>query len=418
MGWQRAPATNFTKQKISFPTLNIREPGYLFVYLSYEDNANVPVYFDDMKITHTKTNVIQYNEYYPFGLQAATSWTREDSKNNFLYNAGSELNTTSGWYETFFRGFDPTLGRFMQVDPLAEQNANLSGYNYGNNNPIFFNDPLGDKVYYDNGEMIGSPEWFRQQTDQVAAYAQAVAFFQNWAIGIRNLSGGGGGNSGSSQMVSGFSTSNPDEIAKIIDSFLRNDGQLKFGRNEQGYSGLWVDYALPASESSGGVGSVFMKFGTERTQQQQNWDLDNNGKLSLEEANNWYRTGNGVAISVNLNSIDFSNVYVSDVSKNNGFVNLFVLQGTVSQRFFDAGGSVYGTIRLEIVDGLTVKTPDGYFDIYDFDVPHPFSLNPATLVRNIGTWWGEASAGEGRPFNIRFVGTALLGGYERPQTTK
>lgn len=81
------------------------------------------MYFDDFKVTHTKTNVIQYNEYYPFGLQTANSWTRENASNNYLYNGGSELNANSGWYETFFRSYDAALGRFLQVDPLAHMSG-------------------------------------------------------------------------------------------------------------------------------------------------------------------------------------------------------------------------------------------------------------------------------------------------------
>jgi hypothetical protein len=89
---------------VSISQLTISEPGYVFVYLSYEHTSNSYVYFDDFKVKHTKTNVVQYNEYYPFGLQATTSWTRDSNKNNYLYNAGSELNPQTGWYETFFRG--------------------------------------------------------------------------------------------------------------------------------------------------------------------------------------------------------------------------------------------------------------------------------------------------------------------------
>ena len=96
-------------------------------------------------MTHTKTNIIQSNEYYPFGLQTSRSWTRENNKNNFLYNEGSELNTSSGWYETFFRGYDPALGRFMQIDPLATASASWSSYHYGKNDPVNFNDPQGDR---------------------------------------------------------------------------------------------------------------------------------------------------------------------------------------------------------------------------------------------------------------------------------
>ncbi len=144
MGWQAVPTTaNGTRQKIMFTPRNIKEPGYMYVYLSYEGDGTNWVYFDDLKITHTKSNVVQYNEYYPFGLQTGNSWTRENSSNNFLYNAGSELNQTTGLYETAFRGYDAALGRFMQVDPLATKFASYSAYHYAGNNPVMLNDPTG-----------------------------------------------------------------------------------------------------------------------------------------------------------------------------------------------------------------------------------------------------------------------------------
>lgn len=142
-GFTAVPDANFAKQNVSVPTVNISEAGYIFIYLSYEGQSNNWIYFDDFKVTHTKTNVIQYNEYYPFGLQASTSWTRENNRNDYLYNQGNELNQNSGWYETFFRGYDPTLGRFLQVDPLATMYASYSGYNYALNDPVLMNDPAG-----------------------------------------------------------------------------------------------------------------------------------------------------------------------------------------------------------------------------------------------------------------------------------
>jgi RHS repeat-associated protein len=164
MGWQLAPATTFTKQKLSFSTLNIKQPGYLFVYLSYDNDSNNWVYFDDFKITHTPTNVLQYNEYYPFGLQTENSWTREGSNNAFLYNAGSEMNENSGWYETFYRDYDPILGRFNQADPLANASSSLTPYGYGFNDPVFYNDPMGDyppgTCCYSGGGGSGSGQYF------------------------------------------------------------------------------------------------------------------------------------------------------------------------------------------------------------------------------------------------------------------
>jgi RHS repeat-associated protein len=143
MGWQLAPATTFTKQKIQFSTLKIKEAGFLFTYLSYDDESNNWVFFDDFKVTHTKTNVLQYNEYYPFGLKTNSSWTRENSKNNILYNDASELNELTSFYDLAFRNYDPTIGRFLQVDPLAIMTESFSPYQYSRNNPISYNDPLG-----------------------------------------------------------------------------------------------------------------------------------------------------------------------------------------------------------------------------------------------------------------------------------
>jgi len=142
-GWKQALPIPFSKQQLEFNTLNITEPGFVYVYLSYEGESNQFVYFDDLKVTHTPTNLVQYNEYYPYGLQASASWTREGDKNNYLYNQGTELNSSTGWYETGFRGYDAALGRFMQVDPLTTMEHWRSSFAYAGNNPIVFNDPSG-----------------------------------------------------------------------------------------------------------------------------------------------------------------------------------------------------------------------------------------------------------------------------------
>lgn len=120
----------------------IKEQGIVFMYVS--NNSPVNVYFDDVIMNHSATKVIQYNEYYPFGLQTANSWTRENASNQYLYNGGNELNENSGWYETFFREYDAAIGRFMQVDPLASSFGSHSPYHYAYNNPMLYNDVLGD----------------------------------------------------------------------------------------------------------------------------------------------------------------------------------------------------------------------------------------------------------------------------------
>ena len=150
MGWTRVPATPLVKHTLTLADINIKEPGYIFVYLSYESLSNNFVYFDDMKLTHTRSKVIQYNEYYPFGMNTANSWTRENNTgNNFLANSGTELNTTSNLYDLDYRQYDPVLGRLNGIDPMATKYASLSPYNFSFNDPVHFSDPSGADPYMD-----------------------------------------------------------------------------------------------------------------------------------------------------------------------------------------------------------------------------------------------------------------------------
>jgi RHS repeat-associated protein len=124
--------------------VNIKEPGYVFIYVSNEGAVQQDIYFDDITISHTKSPVIQIDDYYPFGL-TFNSYQRENSvANQYLYNGKEkqdELNLS--WLDYGFRMYDPAIARWMVIDPLAEKFKSWSPYSYAFNNPVRFTDFMG-----------------------------------------------------------------------------------------------------------------------------------------------------------------------------------------------------------------------------------------------------------------------------------
>jgi RHS repeat-associated protein len=104
---------------------------------------------------------LQQNHYYPFGMlipSLSTTNTLGALKDNrYLYN-GKEFNDDFGldWYDYGARFYDPQIGRWHSVDPLAEDYIAWSPYNYVMNNPLRYIDPDGMRVWPGEGLLMAN----------------------------------------------------------------------------------------------------------------------------------------------------------------------------------------------------------------------------------------------------------------------
>ncbi|WP_282086929.1 N-acetylmuramoyl-L-alanine amidase [Aquimarina algiphila] len=121
--------------------------SYRYVY-QFKDHL------DNVRLSYTKNDtgnvkIIEENNYYPFGLTHKgynnTVSSLGNSTAQLLKFGGKEEQNELGlgWIDITARNYDPALGRWMNIDPLAEMMRRHSPYNYAFDNPVFFQDPDG-----------------------------------------------------------------------------------------------------------------------------------------------------------------------------------------------------------------------------------------------------------------------------------
>jgi RHS repeat-associated protein len=191
--------------------------------------------------------------------------------NNYLYNGGSEYNGTNAWYETFYRGYDPALGRFMQVDPLGGKYGGLTPYNFAFNSPVVYNDPRGDEGY---GTVAS------ERIANLVAMGYAVFFDQgnigSWGVfqqGQQSLANGGG-YYGRQDAAIDRANNGPPIVNLLRSLFYGSESGTTIEHNKYGKLGYWIDYSetnlegvligskftLVSVETQGGILDVTDKF--------------------------------------------------------------------------------------------------------------------------------------------------------------
>lgn len=274
--------------------------------------------------------VEEVNHYYPFGGVFASSANVQPYKYN-----GKELEKPQQWYDYGARRYDAVLGRFTSQDPLAEKAYPWSPYAYCYDNPVLHVDPTGEfasPIFDLNGNLLGTDD--------------------------EGLTG--------------------DAIFMNKDEFKQGMSHEEALRNDLGYESLLDELARNTFQS------VF-----DDLKDRPDYD----GYLTLSEANDWYRNGDGKPLFVDVSKIDLSPVTIDDLRRDEViYYNYFHPKHPNLMT-----GLVYGTLGITLLDDLgsvRIGSKNGMIDTYDFD------YQEGRFFRNVATKIGHFVAGKGIGYNI------------------
>ncbi|MBK8787003.1 MAG: hypothetical protein IPN43_11045 [Chitinophagaceae bacterium] len=199
-------------------------------YFITDHQGNTRVSFEDNGTNTNTAHLTQENSYYAFGMQMAGSYMPTNA-NKKLYNAGSEwqddIEGLADYYSTFYREYDPVIGRFNGVDPKSESFESWTTYHYSYNNPVNFNDPMGDRPAAGQSPM-------RDRIDQLDVLLTGDNFYGDYG------SAGGGGR-GDSRF------SNAKELFEYISIMGPNSVNTSYGGLR---ADAWGVYDMSMSEVS------------------------------------------------------------------------------------------------------------------------------------------------------------------------
>ncbi|MCI5055781.1 MAG: RHS repeat-associated core domain-containing protein [Flavobacteriales bacterium] len=120
--------------------------GFQYEYTLKDHLGNSRVMFSDLNNDEKidDNEVLQKNDYYPFGMNMQKNYSQIGTENSYQYNSKEMISDLGlNMLDYGARWYDPSIARWHTIDPLAEEFTNWSPYNYVLNNPIRLIDPNG-----------------------------------------------------------------------------------------------------------------------------------------------------------------------------------------------------------------------------------------------------------------------------------
>ncbi len=119
--------------------------NYVYQYKDHLGNIRLSYTDADDDGSVSPAEIQEENNFYPFGLKHKgynSGITGRDHKYGFG-NKEEQDEVGLDWLDFGWRNYEVSLGRWMNIDPLAEKRYELTSYNYVQNSPMFRIDPDG-----------------------------------------------------------------------------------------------------------------------------------------------------------------------------------------------------------------------------------------------------------------------------------
>lgn len=266
--------------------------SYLYVYQYKDHLGNVRLSYADCDGNGTinpATEILEENNYYPFGLQhqgyndIANSCRNEEAEAYKFLNKEYEDSFALNVTETDYRHYDSALGRFNVMDALSELAYDFAPYRYGFNNPVFWSDASGlfeteaaARYYQLSHGLFGSS--IEYDTDNgswsINTGKSMITQIGDWILTTYELDGGGGGADWSK---AGGSGSKDNSQSKKSD-----DGFWKFWERGGGFNVWGVMKDDPGFKpNSRKRGAVFASVNYDEAYER--------GKTSMMAGANWWK---------------------------------------------------------------------------------------------------------------------------------